>query len=1320
LSSRKHIVVLAMLMLVLHAARMHAQAPGWAWARDVHTTASELAHDVAVDTVAGEAVVVGEFVGDISAYYGSNFAGAIGGGFVAKYDAGGNVLWAFPIGNNQDDACLGVVVSPNRNVYVTGYFQATADFKGTLSTSTILSSAGGKDFFLAKYNSAGQLLWARRGGGAGDDEGYAVCTNFTDIFVTGYFTGSGSFSGIPTVSNKANENLFVASYDPLGAIQWLTDAGSGQSTFGRDIIADNNGVYVTGDFKGTPLEVYSNTGTNVATVVNSNASSEDAFVMSLQTNGPFNWIRGIRSSNRDFGRGIAQNNLGIYVTGAISSSATFPSYTGNPVNTTANGLDMFVAQLAKSNGNANWVISEPGSADEEGLSICPDTNNLLAVTGYFEAALAFGGGPTLNSFGNEDVFVAGYAPGGQFQWATSAGDGGTDISYGIGAHTNGELYIAGEYANAAKFGSQFLTPDSPKNIFAAKLGCAPISTNTISAAQTICAGQVPAQLSGSLPSGGSSPYTYLWQSSPNGTAWNGAAGTNNAQNYTPPALSSTTYFRRIVASLSGCLVSDTSTMIQIAVDQPPDAANAGADSGICASSLNLYAAAPTVGTGAWTLVSGSGTVVAPFSASTSVTGLGTGVNVFAWTTSNGVCPSSVDSVKITVSAPPSPANAGANQTLCVSTYTLTAAPPGTGTGTWNVLTGSATVVSPGSASSQVNSLGAGANVFVWTVTNGSCAASSDSVTLWVDANPTGANAGSAQSICNDSVLLSGNQPAIGSGAWSIVSGGGALSSVTQATTTAYNLTAGTHVFMWSISNGVCPPSTSTVAITVQAPPSPANAGNDQTLCANTTVLAANVPGVGNGSWNILGGGAMLNNASISNPAVSGMTTGANTFEWVITNGACPPSRDTVVIYVTAPPSQANAGAAQSICGTTTNLNAALPGSGTGSWNVISGGGAVVTPSSNTSAVTSLTAGVNAFEWVVSSGVCAPSRDTVYITVDVMPSAANAGADQAVCSSASTLSGNTPTVGTGLWTTTGGPGFVNFPGAANSGVSGLGAGANVFVWSITNGSCPSSSDTVVITVVQPAAPANAGADQGICISSPSVTLAGSSPGAGTGSWVLFAGSGAINNPSQSNTFVTGLSAGLNSFVWTVNSGVCGSSSDTVVITVDVLPSAASAGMDFTVSAGSAGLGATAPVTGTGTWSVVSGTGIFSSASDPLATVSGLGIGDNVFGWTISNGVCPASYDEVIVHVNDLAIPNGFSPNADNVNDYFEIPGILLFSKVSLEVFNRWGNLVFESGDYKNDWGGKNLAGENLSDDTYYFTLKVSELKTYSGFVILKRK
>lgn len=94
------------------------------------------------------------------------------------------------------------------------------------------------------------------------------------------------------------------------------------------------------------------------------------------------------------------------------------------------------------------------------------------------------------------------------------------------------------------------------------------------------------------------------------------------------------------------------------------------------------------------------------------------------------------------------------------------------------------------------------------------------------------------------------------------------------------------------------------------------------------------------------------------------------------------------------------------------------------------------------------------------------------------------------------------------------------------------------------------------------------------------------------------------------------------------------------------------------------------------------------------------------------------DAAIQEVNPLNVPNIFTPNGDNVNDTFFIPGLETYSDNELVIINRWGNNVYEKKDYKNDW-----AGQGLVEGTYYYVLRVKNRAgvwdVYKGYLTLVR-
>ena len=83
--------------------------------------------------------------------------------------------------------------------------------------------------------------------------------------------------------------------------------------------------------------------------------------------------------------------------------------------------------------------------------------------------------------------------------------------------------------------------------------------------------------------------------------------------------------------------------------------------------------------------------------------------------------------------------------------------------------------------------------------------------------------------------------------------------------------------------------------------------------------------------------------------------------------------------------------------------------------------------------------------------------------------------------------------------------------------------------------------------------------------------------------------------------------------------------------------------------------------------------------------------------------------------NLFIPEGFSPNGDGTNDVFEIENVPTALSYSIEIFNIWGDQVYHSENYKNDWDGGNLP-----TGTYYYVVKFSQtLSDKSGYLTLWR-
>lgn len=164
-----------------------------------------------------------------------------------------------------------------------------------------------------------------------------------------------------------------------------------------------------------------------------------------------------------------------------------------------------------------------------------------------------------------------------------------------------------------------------------------------------------------------------------------------------------------------------------------------------------------------------------------------------------------------------------------------------------------------------------------------------------------------------------------------------------------------------------------------------------------------------------------------------------------------------------------------------------------------------------------------------------------------------------------------------------------------------------------------------------------------------------------------------------------------------SRIRGYSKDSVVVDVNVSPN------------GFAGIvNTTAVVEGTGTFSLPN---IVSSTDTTLS----------------ANGqILPTGLPtKVEIPKVDYFIPDGFSPNRDGINDYFVVIRPYQ-ATISLEVFNRWGNVVYKNGNYNNDWDGRALPQNGSGDvpvGTYFYIITSKEsngqVRQFKGSITLKR-
>ncbi len=407
---------------------------------------ADIGFAIAVDS-AGNSYVTGNFDG-ISTFGSTTRTGAFDA-FVAKLDNLGVLQWVRTIGGTNSDQGHAITVDTQGNCYVAGNFSGVVDFGGAVLTAT---DSG--DIFVAKYNSAGQLQWARRAGSTtrfDTDQARGIAVDGSgNCYITGYIPEQAVFGSITTPPNAGGFDFYLAKYDSNGTIQWVQTAAEFASDRGLALALDPLGnVYVTGHFENTIAF-----GSSILTRV----GKDDAFIVKYNSAGVVQWARSGGSSDLDEGRGIAVDKLGnAYVTGYFSKNAQFGSTT--LTNFTGENSDMFIAKY-DSAGAFQWARGIGGNDPEVGNAVAVDAAGNCYVAGKFVLGV-----------------LAKYNTSGTLQWVQSYEQlqpFASASAFGVGLDELGNCYITGSFNQSIRLGTttlNALTSNNPaaSDFYVAKL-----------------------------------------------------------------------------------------------------------------------------------------------------------------------------------------------------------------------------------------------------------------------------------------------------------------------------------------------------------------------------------------------------------------------------------------------------------------------------------------------------------------------------------------------------------------------------------------------------------------------------------------------------------------------------------------------------------------------------------------------------------------------------------------------------------------------------------------------------------------------------------
>lgn len=283
--------------------------------------------------------------------------------FLVKYSPAGNVLWATTIGGNQQALGTAICCDKKNNVFITGESNGDLTFGSIKSNGSVPRK--NTELFLAKYDSSGNALWAKRAGTHGSSPIYLMSIDIISDYAGAVYWTGGRGDTMDFYSNGViactpikygGGGVFVAKYDGDGNALWAIDGGGNTSAEAMKLHLCNQSLFVSGSFYTTDSTTFGTLGFKA----NSN-KNENLFIAKI-TN-----ATGIKYSMS------VQNNIALYpnpaenyfIVSGIARGAEISMYdiTGRKIRTviaTADRERIETKDFAK--GNYTVIIT---SASEE-------------------------------------------------------------------------------------------------------------------------------------------------------------------------------------------------------------------------------------------------------------------------------------------------------------------------------------------------------------------------------------------------------------------------------------------------------------------------------------------------------------------------------------------------------------------------------------------------------------------------------------------------------------------------------------------------------------------------------------------------------------------------------------------------------------------------------------------------------------------------------------------------------------------------------------------------------------------------------------------
>ncbi len=338
--------------------------------------------------------------------------------WVLKFDAQDNLQWQKTYGGDGEDRGREIIQTQDG-----GYAILGSSFS---NSGDITENAGLQDFWLAKLDPNGNIIWQKSFGFQGADSGISVIqtldqgyliSGILDVTASG---GQGETSR--QILRHAGGDYWVLKLDGSGNLEWSRYFGGNFTDTPEGIVqTTDNGFIIAGGSDSTDTDISGNLGTY------------DFWVIRISSTGELVWEKSFGGSQIDEARAIINSDDGNFIIAGDTRSSD------NDVSNNKGAADLWLIKISP-NGDLIWEKTIGGSSFDVARDIVISQNDGFIISGSSRSS---DNDVAINK-GQNDAWILKVDNNGNLQWERTVGGSNIDFAYGIAELSNGSVIAVGD------------------------------------------------------------------------------------------------------------------------------------------------------------------------------------------------------------------------------------------------------------------------------------------------------------------------------------------------------------------------------------------------------------------------------------------------------------------------------------------------------------------------------------------------------------------------------------------------------------------------------------------------------------------------------------------------------------------------------------------------------------------------------------------------------------------------------------------------------------------------------------------------------------